>query len=239
MNKRFRNGLQHLTAAMLFVCLAHVPAAHAAPVNISIVSGIEWRSAESVPADWASTTFDDSGWRQAYAPYPNDVTTPADIAGGPSAATLMWHWPRPDQPSGSNGPTQAWFRYTFNLALTPDALPLIAQALVIADDEFELFVNGMLYDFGRSSALDDNMRGNGQPLPLLADFTGMLRNGSNVLAIHAADNALDNPGDREYEYVYFEGMVRTVPEPGSAALMALGMLGLMGAAARARRRQGR
>lgn len=237
MNKRFQNGLQRLTAVVALVCLAHMPAAHAAPVNISIVSGIEWRSAESVPADWASPTFDDSGWGQAYAPYPNDITTPADIAGGPSAAQLMWHWLRPDQPTGSNGPTQAWFRYTFNLALTPDALPLLAQALVIADDEFELFVNGMLYDFGRSTALDNNLRGNGQPLPLLADFSSMLRNGTNVLAIHAADNALGAPSDRENEYVYFEGRVLTVPEPGSMALMALGMLCWMGVVARARRQQ--
>lgn len=199
MNKRFQNGLQHLTTAVAFICLVHMPALHAAPVDLSIVSGIEWRSAESVPADWASTTFGGSTWRQAYAPYPNAVTTPADIAGAASAADLMWDWPGPDLPTGSDGPTEAWFRYTFDLALTPDALPLIAQALIIADDEFEFFVNGMLYDFGRSTALDDNMRGNGQPLPLFADFTSMLRNGTNVLAIHAADSALAAPAERDDE----------------------------------------
>lgn len=235
MNKLFLGALQRLTAAAGFIFLLHMPVLQAAPVDLAIVSGTAWRSAESVPPDWAGTAFDDSGWRQAYAPYPNAVTTPADIAGAASAAELMWHWPRPELPTGSNGPAEAWFRYSFNLALTPDALPLIAQALIIADDEFEFFVNGMLYDFGRSTALDLNMRGNGQPLPLLADFTTMLRNGTNVLAIHAADNGLGAPAERAYEYVYFEGSIVTVPAPGTLALMMLGMLGLMAGAARARR----
>lgn len=234
MNKRFRRPLQMLTAAMAFVCMMHV---QAAPVEMwSIVSGSAWRSTDvAPPANWASTEFDDTAWSQAYAPYPNAVTTPDDIAGEPSGAELMWHWSGPDAPDGLRGPTEAWFRYTLDLTITPSSLPLLAQALIIADDEFELFINGQLYDFGGSTALDDNLRSNGQPLPLLADFSSMLRNGTNVFAIHAADNSLANPGDRRYEYVYFEGTIQTVPEPATVMLLLLALFGMMARAKRAQR----
>lgn len=233
MNKRFRDGLQWLTAVLACVCLA----APAAAVDIPIVSGSAWRSTNAAPPpDWTGTGFDDSAWRQAYAPYPNDITTPDDIAGEPSAAQLMWDWPGPGLPTGTDGPNQAWFRYSFNLALTPSSLPLLAQALLIADDEFELYINGHLYNFGGSTALDNNKRPNGQPRPLFADFTSLLQNGINVLAIHAADNALGDPADRFNEYVYFEGRIVTVPEPGSALLILLALLLMAAWAARVRPR---
>ena len=161
--------------------------------------------------------------------------TPADIAGGPTAAQLMWDWPNSGVPNGENGPNEVWFRYTFNLALTPDALPVLAQALVIADDEFELFVNGTKYDFGHSTALVDNMRSNGQPNPLLADFTSLLRNGTNVLAIHAADGSLAAPHDELYEYVFFDGRIVTVPEPGSMVLWLSGVVLMTGVLGQRRR----
>jgi len=232
MIKRFSNRVQHLAATIAFLSMAH---AHAAPVNLPIVSDSTWRSASAAPSDWTAIHFDDSAWRHAYAPYPNDRTTPADIAGGPTAAQLMWDWPGPGAPDGTSGPNEAWFRYTFSLALTPDALPLLAQALIIADDEFEFFVNGTQYNFGRSTALDDNMRVNGQPNPLLADFSSLLRNGTNVLAIHAADGALAHPRDRFNEYVFFDGRIVTVPEPGSVALVLFGCLLMVVSTGRMRR----
>lgn len=233
MSKRFRDTLQLLTAAITFFCMVY---AQAAPIHMPIVSDSSWRSSSSAPAGWEAPGFDDSGWSQAYAPYPNSVTTPADIAGGPSAAELMWHWTGTAAPDGRSGPNQAWFRYTFDLNITPSSLPLLARALIIADDEFEFFVNGTLYDFGKSTALDDNMRGNGQPNPLLADFSDLLVDGTNVLAIHAADGSLANPGNRAFEYVYFEGRIETIPEPGSVALLLSGFL-LMAASAKRLRRQ--
>jgi len=134
-------------------------------------------------------------------------------------------------PDGTSGPNEAWFRYTFNLAITPDALPLLGQALVIADDDFEFFVNGIKYNFGRSTLLADNRRSNGHPMPLLADFTSLLRNGDNVFAIHAADGSLIAPYDRGYEFVFFDGRIATVPEPGSVLLLLSGvvlMTGMLG-----------
>lgn len=234
MTKRFRNRVQQLAATFAFLCMAQ---AQAVPVNLPIVSDSTWRSTSAAPVDWTAVNFDDSAWDHAYAPYPNAVTTPADIAGGATDAQLMWDWPGPGLPDGTNGPNEAWFRYTFNLALTPDALPLLAQALIIADDEFEFFVNGTKYDFGRSTALDDNLRGNGQPNPLLADFTSLLRNGTNVLAIHAADGSLADPRDRLNEYVFFDGRIVTVPEPGTAALTLLGVLLMAASLGRLQRRQ--
>jgi hypothetical protein len=232
MTKRFRNRMQQLAAAAAFLCVTH---AQAAPINLPIVSDSTWRSTSVAPGDWTAINFDDSAWNHAYAPYPNGVTTPADIAGGPTAAQLMWDWPGPGAPDGQNGPDEAWFRYTFDLALTPDALPVLGQALVIADDEFEMFVNGIRYDFGRSTALSDNKRANGQPNPLLADFTSLLRNGTNVLAIHAADGSLAAPHDELYEYVFFDGRIRTVPEPGSVLLLLSGCVLMTGALGRRRR----
>lgn len=221
MIKQWRNILHLLAAAMAFSWMAQ---SQAAPIDMSIVSGSTWRSTSTAAAGWTGTAFDDSAWSLAFAPYPNNVTTPDDIAGEPSNAELMWHWPGLVEPNGENGPNEAWFRYTFNLALTPSSFPLVAQALIIADDEFELFINGVLYSFGQSTALDNNLRPNGQPNPLFVDFGSMLVNGTNVLAIHAADGSLAAPRERSYEYVYFEGSIVTVPEPGSTPLILFGLL---------------
>lgn len=232
MNKRTRSFAKQLVATVALLCMTQ---AQAAFINASIVSGSTWRSTDTAPPGWNAVGFDDSAWRHAYAPYPNNLTTPADIEGGPSAARLMWDWPGTGAPNGRNGPNEAWFRYAFNLAIGPDSLPLLAQALVIADDEFEFFVNGIKYDFGRSTALDQNMRSNGQPLPLLADFTSLLHNGANVLAIHAANGSLAAPGGRAYEYVFFDGRIASVPEPGTVALLLFGAAGMAGALGRRRR----
>lgn len=239
--RNFATCLRALALAGFVAGLANA-SAQAEPVNMTIVSGSSWRSADAVPTDWASRTFDDSAWSAAYAPYPNPVTRPSDIAAG-TAAELMWHWTSPSAPTGSNGPLSAWFRYSFNLNLAPDSLPLIGQALIIADDNFEFFVNGQRYEFGVPTELALNQRSNGQPRPLLADFTSMLVNGTNVLAIHAADGgSLSAPTEKVYEYVYFDGGVRTVgviPEPSQMAMLLAGLVGLLWTSARGKARTAR
>lgn len=227
-----------LASAAFVACLCSAPA-QADPVNLSIVSGSGWRSADAVPADWASRTFDDSAWSQAFAPYPNPITAPSDIVGGATAAQLMWHWTQASMPTGSNGPTQAWFRFSFNLNLEPDSLPILGQAILIADDDFEFFVNGQKYDFGVPTDLDHNFRTNGQPRPLLADFTSLLVNGQNVLAIHAADGQLLAPSDRGFEYAFFDGTVATVgvvPEPSQIAMLLGGLFAVLYMSGRRNRR---
>lgn len=233
MSTRWFKSLRLLTASLAFLCVAHV---QAAPINLSIVSGSDWRSTSTEQAGWTGTSFDDSAWAHAYAPYPNNATTPFDIVQEPTSAQLMWHWTSTDVPTGRNGPNEAWFRYTFNLDLTPSSLPLLGQALVIADDDFELFINGTKYNFGKSTALGDNTRPNGQPRPLFADFGNLLQNGTNVFAIHAADYSLTDPSNSVYEYAFFDAEIRTVPEPTSAALILSGLLVMITLARRVQRR---
>lgn len=234
MIKHFRSFAQHLIATVALLCVAH---AHAAPINLKIVSGSAWRSTDMAPSDWNTVLFDDSAWRHAYAPYPNNKTRPADIVNGATAAQLMWDWPGPGVPDGRNGPNEAWFRYSFDVAFGPDSLPLLAQAYVIADDDFELFVNGVKYNFAGPTALDKNKRLNDQPMPLLADFTRLLRDGTNVLAIHAANGSLAAPSGLLNEYVFFDGKVVTVPEPGTMALLLFGTVCMTATLRRARRRE--
>lgn len=193
--------------------LAAAGQAAAAPINMPIVSGAQWKSSDAAPVGWQMPGFDDSAWANAYAPYPNPITTPADLANGPTSAQLMWHFTGPN-PTGQNGPVEAWFRYNFTLAIAPDSLPLLGQALLLADDDFELYVNGQLVPFFGPTSLA--ARGEN---PVFADFSSMLANGDNVIAIHAVDNSLAAPGDLLFEWLYFDGRIHTVPEPGSCALI--------------------
>lgn len=233
MSTQLFKGLRLLTTSVAFLCAAH---AQAAPIHLSVVSGNNWRSSATEQAGWTDAGFNDQAWDHAYAPYPNPGTTPFDIVEEPTPAQLMWHWPSADVPNGRNGVNQAWFRYTFDLALTPSSRPLIAQAFVIADDEFELFINGKKYDFGGSTALAKHQRPNKQPLPLFADFGSFLQNGTNVFAIHAADGSLLDPRNEYFEYVFFDADIRTVPEPTSPALLFSGLLIMTAMARRVQRR---
>ena len=58
----------------------------------------------------------------------------------------------------TTGSNEAFFRYTFFLNLQVDSLPLIAQALVQVDDDYDLYVNGILkfqnHDEGFADVVD-------------------------------------------------------------------------------------
>jgi len=72
------------------------------------------------------------------------------------------------------GDQTSWFRYEFEL---PVLAGLVGQGLIIADDEFTLFVNGRRLE---SAILTENQRPNEQPLPIFLDFSQVLVRGTNV-----------------------------------------------------------
>lgn len=194
---------------------------HATPIDMSIRSGSGWLATTDPGAgsDWTTAGFNDDTWISAYAPYPNDVVTPDDIRPG-TLAEFMWYWDSEVPPTGWNGPETAYFRYNFFLDPAFD-IPIAAQAAVIADDVFQMYVNG---HFVAMEDLDGNQDENGIPIFRLVDFTQWLLPGDNVIAIQAWDgNIADGAFDRGYELVFFDGRIRSIPEPGSLSLLALGI----------------
>jgi hypothetical protein len=189
----------------------------ATPINLNIISDGSWRTSDTPTAGWETLTFNDSGWDFARSPYPNP-TDPTTLIPDTSAQHI-WHDPAGIS-NGGSGPVEAFFRFTFDLDIQLDSLPLVGQALISVDDDYDLFVNGILifqnHDGGFADVVD------------FIDFTSSLRNGSNVIAIHAVDGGWSRPRDRTYERVLFDGLVTTVPAPNILSLLFLGLLGLVG-----------
>ncbi len=211
-------------AAASFLALGQI--AQAAPLDVHIVSGANWRSTDVAPSSgWNDSGFNDSTWRFARAPYPNP-STPATILGGPTSAQFIWDDAPPLSADGGGGPDEVWLRYTFTLAFAPDSLPYLGQGLIAVDDDFELFVNGTSVLLNADGGFATNV--------YAVDFTSRLRAGENVIAIHGRDGSWFNPSDRSYQWALFDGVIRTVPEPASLVLFGAGLLGLV-AARRARR----
>jgi hypothetical protein len=187
------------------------------PINLDIVSSENWRSSDTPTKGWETLSFDDSGWSFARSPYPGPTDPTALIPG--TSAQFIWHDPAGTS-NGGTGPIEAFFRFTFDLEIQPDSLPLVGQALINVDDDYNLFINGNLvfqnHDNGFSDLVD------------FVDFTSFLRNGPNVIAIHAVDGGWSYPKDRINERVLFDGQIRTVPALGAFSMILIGFLGLVG-----------
>ena len=192
--------------------------AFSAPINLHIVSDSSWQSTNTFANGWETINFDDAAWQSARSPYPKPIP-PTDIIAGTSAS-FIWYDPSGTS-DGTSGSNEAFFRYTFFLNMQADSLPLIAQALVQVDDDYDLFVNGTLklqnHDGGFAGVVD------------FMDFTSLLQNGKNVIAIQAKDGGWPNAYDRLYEDLLFDGSVKTasIPEPGSLMLLISGVIGLV------------
>lgn len=208
---------------------------HAAALSQDIITRSPlWRSTTAPVGgnlDWTLPNYDDSSWHPAVYIDDNGLISAADIRPGTNAQ-LMWHRPDDGPWNGFNGPNEAFFRHEFNLDLTSVRLPILGQALVIADDVMDMWVNGVDvitpergYPLGVIT-LDDNLGPDGEPDPVFVDFTSFLRNGANVIAIRANDGTVGQPSDRLAEFVFFDGSVTSVPEPSQIALIGSGLLGL-------------
>jgi len=236
----------------IFGCFCPVIYAHASLIEIR--SGGSWAATSGNPgSDWMAVDYDASGWGSAFSPYPNDRTTPEKVYNniepgsyaGDRTAELMWYWEDaiPDPVTGRDGELEAYFRYEF--FLPPPGYAAIeieyAPALVIADDYFDLYINGSLVDTPDNNRfLDENLTEDPppgdiyvQPIPIALDLLtacpgGCLQFGGNVISIYAYDGYKSGPQDRLYESVFFHSDIqyKAVPEPDSIALFLLGLLGI-------------
>jgi len=190
----------------------------ATPIDIQITSGDEWRSTDTLVSGWQTLGVDDTSWAQARGDYPFVSSAPPQTYIPGTSATYMWHDPN-DSSNGANGPNEAFFRYTFELNLTASSLPILGQAFIDADDDFEFFVNGV------SVFLDDSGGFTHGPSHFV-DFTTHLQNGQNVFGIHAVDGKWIYPQDWGHEWALIDARISSVPEPSTIALLGLGLLGL-------------
>lgn len=239
--------------SIVVICLGVTIPAGASPFTLDILSGSSWLSAttpslvgnigsSTAPGAWTTVGFNTSGWVPATV-VPNNVITPQIVVPG-TGAQFMWS-PQgmTGAPTGSNGLSDAFFRYQFNLPSTAN-LPLLGQAKIIADDRFDFYANGQ---FVKASTLAFNMDptdpAGKRPLPVLVDFTGKLKFGENVLAIRGRDGfpgSNVDPGDpftsgkRVNQFVFFDGALASVsdgtgaaaPEPGTILVVASGLVGM-------------
>lgn len=168
-------------------------------------------------------------------PYGNSATTAL------AAEDMMWYCP----PGGCASNTRtglAYFSTVFNL--NSDFRVAGGQLKIIADDYFELYLNGTLITFG---LLDMHMDGSGQPVPIVLDlslYKDDFYGGENLIAIKAMDGYQMSPGGvcsgttmqtqvgdfcqsaRGFEYVYVSGAIDTIPEPPVGSLMVFSMAAL-------------
>lgn len=190
--------------------------AFASPIDLHIISNSSWQSNDTFVPSWETLDFNDTSWKSARSPYPNP-NSPTDIIPN-TTASYIWYDPT-NSSDGLTGPNEAYFRYTFNLDLQSDSLPILGQALIQVDDDYDLYVNETLrfqnHDEGFANVID------------FLDFTSLLRNGKNVIAIHAKDGGWSNSRDRLYEDLLFDGVVKTanIPEPSNPLLLVTGIVG--------------
>ena len=200
------------SACLVALVVALLPGA---ALSLSIVSGSDWSTTATDPGglDWIQVGFDASGWIPAYAPYLNPTSPDHFIPG--TTAQFMWYWDSAAQPTGENGPLEAWFRYDFSLAASD--FPVDGRAAIVADDYFALYANGHFVGEGHHDQCY---------CAYPVDLTPWLVVGDNVLAIYAFDGFHDGPADRFSEGVLFDTTGAVIPEPGSLALVGLGVAGL-------------
>lgn len=238
MIKLFQSPFEMVTVLVLALSGLSATGVSAAPINnhfeIRKTSGFDVVKSfgPAVAAGWEAVGFDDSLWENArIVPAPLSPKYPIPF-GDPATyyqAQYIWHDPI-GASNGANSVTEAYFRFHFNMPeLSGAAFPYDAILSIVADDDFEVWFNGSKVateaDYG-----SQNDRGPNYIFQY--DITPLLQLGSasgyadNVLAIRATDGSLNNPTNVLYEHLAFQLRIRTVPEPGSLALMIPILLGM-------------
>lgn len=149
-------------------------------IDTFILSDASWKSFDELQMGWESPGFDDSEWRNAFAPYPFAQVSPPDSIIPDTNAVFMWDYPDypPVLPDGRDGPRRAWLRKRFNLPAKPENI-VTATLTAGADDDFDFFVNGI-------QVLSDH-DGDVFTAPFTVDIKPYLQDGNNVFAMHAID----------------------------------------------------
>lgn len=240
-----RSATRSVVKGLLVLAMCNAPAyAHR---NLDIVSGATGNGSD---LGWEAS-LDETNWFPISAPYPNPITAPnLNLNGvsipdaGSSNAKLMWYLPPGGTADGMSGPTKVFFRYVFDLNSATLLGGGITNAWIAADDWMSVKVNGN--EVG-TYLLDDHKLPNGQPEPILINFTEFLNDilegdptSLNTILIEAHDGGV-SPFDRAFEWVFFDAQANpllgqgptfvtpsAVPEPTALALLIAGFLGFGG-----------
>jgi hypothetical protein len=216
----------------------------------------EWQTTTDfeLGQQWLAGNFHPTEGVPATVPYGNTATPALN------ANRMMWNCEPGTNCTFDNrgnalatGPTEAFFGFRFEVP--PEARLEAGNIDIIADDYFELYINGNLIEFG---LLDHHKDSVGQPAPLQVggnELAPAFRSGANVISVHAMDGHLGIPcppgntrstargsfclQNRVFEYLYVSGsgvfnVPADIPQPSTVGLFVVSLAGL-GLAARRRK----
>src|SRR4051812_3363225 len=116
----------------IFILFLLFETSNTACAQLVFISDSSWKAGINLVSGWDSLGFNDSGWVKAASPAPHPCTP---VIAGTQA---MW-WTSDNVPN-------VYFRKSFNL----NNLVNSATAQITADNEFKLYVNGMLAGTGNN-----------------------------------------------------------------------------------------
>ncbi|MEV7866454.1 alpha-L-rhamnosidase [Streptomyces sp. NPDC088124] len=139
--------------------------------------------ADGAPSEWTTPTWWETGLTDPADWSARWIGAPAELVGAPSLDGASWIWfPEGDPASGAPAATR-WFRTRVDVP----AGVTRARLVMTADDGYTALVNGVQVAHTEADGPAENWR-----RPALAEVTGELRPGTNVIAVSAV-NATESP----------------------------------------------